>query len=84
MLLGFTFFMGLMLSRLLSFVLGLSNGAELIMLAFGGTGAVFLGMATLVDGDQARPVADGQVPVRRRDHAAGGRLREHLPADPAR
>jgi modulator of FtsH protease len=46
-LLGFTFFMGLMLSRLLSFVLGLSNGAGLIMTAFAGTGVIFLGMATL-------------------------------------
>jgi len=45
-LLGFTFFMGLMLSRLLGAVLGLGNGAQLIMLAFGGTGAVFFGMAT--------------------------------------
>jgi len=33
-LLAFTFFMGLMLSRLLSFVLGFSNGAGLIMTAF--------------------------------------------------
>jgi len=47
MLLGFTFFMGLMLSRLLGAVLGLSNGSSLIMVAFAGTGAVFLGMASL-------------------------------------
>ena len=46
-LLGFTFFMGLMLSRLIGLVLGMSNGASLIMVAFGGTGAIFLGMATL-------------------------------------
>ncbi|KQU77847.1 MULTISPECIES: Bax inhibitor-1/YccA family protein [unclassified Rhizobacter] len=46
-LLAFTFFMGLMLSRLVGAVLGLSNGASLIMTAFAGTGAVFLGMATL-------------------------------------
>jgi len=46
-LLAFTFFMGLMLSRLLSFVLGFSNGAGLIMTAFAGTGLVFLGMAFL-------------------------------------
>lgn len=46
-LLGFTFFMGLMLSRLLGMVLGLSNGSSLIMVAFAGTGAVFLGMASL-------------------------------------
>src|SRR5260364_244282 len=47
LLLGFTFFMGLMLSRLLSFILGFSNGASLIMLAFGGTGAIFATMATI-------------------------------------
>jgi modulator of FtsH protease len=46
-LLGFTLFMGLMLSRLLGAVLGLANGANLIMVAFAGTGAVFFGMATL-------------------------------------
>jgi modulator of FtsH protease len=46
-LLGFTFFMGLMLSRLIGAVLGLSNGAGLIMTAFTGTGLIFLGMATL-------------------------------------
>ncbi len=46
-LLAFTFFMGLMLSRLVGSVLGLSNGASLIMTAFAGTGAIFLGMASL-------------------------------------
>ena len=47
LLLGFTFFMGLMLSRMLSAILGLSNGASLIMYAFGTTAAVFFGMASL-------------------------------------
>ncbi|KNZ34523.1 MAG: membrane protein [Methylibium sp. NZG] len=47
MLLAFTFFMGLMLSRMVGAVLGLSNGASLIMTAFAGTGAIFLGMASL-------------------------------------
>jgi modulator of FtsH protease len=46
-LLGFTFFMGLMLSRLVGAVLGLNNGASLIMTAFAGTGAIFFGMASL-------------------------------------
>jgi modulator of FtsH protease len=46
-LLAFTFFMGLMLARLLGTVLGLKNGGSLIMMAFGGTGAVFFGMASL-------------------------------------
>ncbi|MEK8028785.1 MAG: hypothetical protein RLY78_2032 [Pseudomonadota bacterium] len=46
-LLAFTFFMGLMLSRLIGSVLGLANGASLIMMAFSGTGLIFLGMATL-------------------------------------
>ncbi|MET0517496.1 MAG: Bax inhibitor-1/YccA family protein [Burkholderiaceae bacterium] len=46
-LLAFTFFMGLMLSRLLAAVLGFKNGASLIMMAFGGTGAIFFAMASL-------------------------------------
>jgi modulator of FtsH protease len=46
-LLGFTFFMGLMLARLVGSVLGLKNGGSLIMTAFAGTGAVFFGMAML-------------------------------------
>jgi modulator of FtsH protease len=46
-LLGFTFFMGLMLSRLIGQVMGFSNGASLIMTAFGGTAAIFGGMATI-------------------------------------
>ena len=46
-LLGFTFFMGLMLSRIIAMVLGFSNGASLIMTAFGGTAGVFFVMATL-------------------------------------
>ncbi len=47
LLLGFTFFMGLMMSRLLSFALGLGNGAQLIGMAFGGTAVIFAAMATL-------------------------------------
>lgn len=46
-LLGFTFFMGLMLSRLIGHVLGFSNGASLIMTAFGGTAMIFGVMATV-------------------------------------
>ncbi|RJG05886.1 Bax inhibitor-1/YccA family protein [Noviherbaspirillum cavernae] len=46
-LLGFTFFMGLMLSRLIGQILGFSNGASLIMTAFGGTAAIFATMATV-------------------------------------
>jgi modulator of FtsH protease len=46
-LLAFTFFMGLMLSRLVGMVLGLANGAGLVMTAFAGTVAIFLGMASL-------------------------------------
>ncbi|MGQ0597259.1 Bax inhibitor-1/YccA family protein [Aquabacterium sp.] len=47
LLLGFTFFMGLMLSRLLGFALGMSNGASLVATAFGGTAVVFTGMAAM-------------------------------------
>jgi len=46
-LLAFTFFMGLMMSRLIAFVLGYSNGASLVMTAFGGTAGVFFAMASL-------------------------------------
>lgn len=45
LLLGFTFFMGLMLSRVLQVALGFSNGGSLIALAAGGTGAIFATMA---------------------------------------
>lgn len=46
-LLGFTFFMGLMLSRIVGRVLGLSNGGQLIALAAGGTAVIFFGMSSL-------------------------------------
>ena len=46
-LLAFTFFMGLMLSRLIAMVLGFKNGPDLIMTAFGGTAGVFFVMASL-------------------------------------
>ena len=46
-LLAFTFFMGLMLSRLLAAVLGFKNGSELVMTAMGGTAGVFFVIATL-------------------------------------
>lgn len=47
LLLAFTFFMGLMLSRLVGAVLGFSNGATLVMTAFGGTAVILGAMATL-------------------------------------
>jgi modulator of FtsH protease len=47
LLLAFTFFMGLMLSRVLGFVLGMHGGTGLVMTAFAGTATVFFGMATL-------------------------------------
>ncbi|WP_151447601.1 Bax inhibitor-1/YccA family protein [Lacisediminimonas profundi] len=46
-LLGFTFFMGLMLSRLIGHVLGYNNGGSLVMTAFGGTASIFAIMATV-------------------------------------
>ena len=45
LLLGFTFFMGLMLSRILQVALGFSNGGSMIAMAAGGTGAIFMTMA---------------------------------------
>ncbi len=47
LLLGFTFFMGLMLSRLLQVALGLANGGTLIAMAAGGTGAIFFALASV-------------------------------------
>jgi modulator of FtsH protease len=47
LLLGFTFFMGLMLAPLLTRTLGFSNGGTLIMTAFGGTAAVFAVLASI-------------------------------------
>src|SRR5471030_2530641 len=48
LLLGFTFFMGLMLTPILSFTLrAYTNGAFLIMTAFGGTATVFAVLATV-------------------------------------
>ena len=46
LLFGFTFFMGLMLTGLLTQTLQFRNGAQLIMMAFGATGLIFAGMAT--------------------------------------
>jgi modulator of FtsH protease len=46
-LLGFTFFMGLMLAPILTRTLGFSNGGTLIMTAFGGTAAVFAVLASI-------------------------------------
>lgn len=47
LLLAFTFFMGLMLSRLIGQVLNFANGANLVMTAFGGTALVFATMASI-------------------------------------
>ena len=46
-LLGFTFFMGLMLSRMIGYILGFQNGTSLIMTAFGGTATIFAVMASV-------------------------------------
>ena len=45
LMLGFTFFLGLLLAPLLSRILGMGNGASLVALAAGGTAAVFFAMA---------------------------------------
>jgi len=47
LLLGFTFFMGLMLSRLIGHILGFANGTSLIMMAFGGTATILGVMASV-------------------------------------
>ncbi|HEU5435052.1 MAG TPA: Bax inhibitor-1/YccA family protein [Telluria sp.] len=46
-LLGFTFFMGLMLTPILTRTLGFANGGTLIMTAFGGTAAILAVMASI-------------------------------------
>ncbi len=46
-LLAFTFFMGLMLSRMIAMVLGFKNGSDLVMTAVAGTAGVFFVMASL-------------------------------------
>jgi len=46
-LLAFTFFMGLMLSRMIGMILGFRNGSELIMTAMGGTAGIFFVMASV-------------------------------------
>ena len=54
LLLGFTFFMGLMLSRILQVALGFSNGGTMIAMAGAGTSAIFLtlaGIATVTKRD---------------------------------
>jgi len=73
LLLGFTFFMGLMLSRMLAAILGFSNGSSLIMLAFGGTAAVFFAMASLASVIKRDLSNMG-------DPAAGGGRDQHLRA----
>ena len=47
LLLGFTLFMGLLLGPLFQKVLGFRNGIELVMMAGGGTAAVFFAMASI-------------------------------------
>jgi modulator of FtsH protease len=47
LLLGFTLFMGLLLGPVFQFVLGFSNGIQLVMMAAGGTAVVFFGLASV-------------------------------------
>ena len=52
LLLGFTLFLGLLLGPLLQSVLGFRNGAQLVMLAAGGTAAVFFGLSAVASSTQ--------------------------------
>ena len=61
-------------------MLGLANGAGLIMTAFAGTGAIFLGMATLSSIIKRDLSAMGKFLFIGVDHADRRRHREHLPA----
>lgn len=44
--LGLTGFMGLTLGPIINAYLGLPNGGQMVMMAMGGTGAIFLGLST--------------------------------------
>lgn len=52
LLLGFTLFLGLLLGPLLHRTLGFANGTELVMMAAGGTAAVFFVMAGIASSTQ--------------------------------
>lgn len=52
LLLGFTMFLGLLLGPLLQNVLGLKNGGQLVMMAAGGTAAVFMVMSGIASTTQ--------------------------------
>jgi hypothetical protein len=82
LLLGFTFFMGLMLSRILQVALGFSNGGSLIAMAAGRN----RGDLRLAGGrrfhHQAGFLQSRQIPVFRRDPAAGRHRGQHLFPDP--
>lgn len=57
LLLGFTLFLGVLLGPLLQSVLGLKNGGQLVMMAAGGTAAVFMvmsGIATTTQRDLSK------------------------------
>ena len=71
--LGFTFLMGWWLGPMLQYALHFRNGAQLIALAAGGTGAIFLGVGQLRHGDQEGFQLPRQVPVHRPDPAGAGR-----------
>lgn len=76
LLLGFTFFIGLMLSRLIGHMLGFSNGAQLIMTAFGGTAAIVGAMATVATVSKCGFTGMGKFPLRvrpRRDWSSARR-----------
>ena len=77
LLLGFTLFLGLLLGPLFQQVLGLKNGAQLVMLAAGGTAAVFFALSAVARTTDPRLQRARQVPAGRRDrdHARGRRER---------
>jgi FtsH-binding integral membrane protein len=52
LMLGFTLFMGLLLGPLFQQILGFRNGAQLVMLAAGGTAAVFFGLSAVASSTQ--------------------------------
>ncbi len=79
-LLGFTFFMGLMLSRMLAVRARHVQRRRADHDGLRRHRPDLLRHGHALDDHQARPVDDGQVPVRRRDHADHRRHRQHLAA----
>jgi hypothetical protein len=73
--------MGLMLSRILQVALGFSNGGSMIAMAAGGTGAIFVTMATIASVSKRDFSGMGKFLFVGDDRRPAGRGRQHLLPD---